>query len=111
MCVRAVRDCCAVTYGLACCLPRIYFALARLRCVARPSSARQTADDYLAVMLARLDYLRRRAAEAIAASVVAKNAVATSFAKLRDAFRTASEFMMSHYPDHVDRYGSTLAST
>ncbi|GIL49503.1 hypothetical protein Vafri_5836, partial [Volvox africanus] len=79
----------------------------------------QTAEDCLAVILARLDYLRRLAVAASAsasaapaanvtasskkAAAVTTAAAAAAFAKLREAFTSATDFMMSHFPDHVDR--------
>ncbi|GLC34775.1 hypothetical protein PLESTB_001162500 [Pleodorina starrii] len=76
----------------------------------------QTADDYLAVILARLDFLRRlavaagaagggmgAAAKKASASAAAAASVAAATSRLRDAFSSVTEFMMSHFPDHADR--------
>lgn len=81
----------------------------------------QGAEDYLLVLLARLDYLRRRAvaaAEAAAAAAAAGGgkaakaaaaARAATAASLREAFRGATDFMLSSFPDHLDRWGSVAA--
>ncbi|KAG2433859.1 hypothetical protein HXX76_008213 [Chlamydomonas incerta] len=68
----------------------------------------QSAEDYLAVVLARLDALRHRAvaaAEAAAAGggAATKKAAAAAAAALRAGFSSATELLMSHFPDYVDR--------
>ncbi len=79
----------------------------------------QGAEDYLLVLLARLDYLRRRAVAAAAAAAAAAGggkaakaaaaAQAAAAAALREAFRGATEFMLSSFPDHLDRWAAVAA--
>lgn len=63
----------------------LYCMLPRLYCFIVP----QSYEDYLEVVLARLDCLRRRGAEALP--------------KLRTAFRRAADLLHSYFPDHLDR--------
>ncbi|EFJ45259.1 hypothetical protein VOLCADRAFT_118442 [Volvox carteri f. nagariensis] len=81
---------------------------------------KQAPDDYLAIILSRIDCLRRAAVaakEAAAAgggsgtggggsskkeAAAAAAAVAAAFSRLRLAFCSATELMMSHFPDHLD---------
>ncbi|KAL4858071.1 Squamous cell carcinoma antigen recognized by T-cells 3 [Chlorella vulgaris] len=53
------------------------------------SAGLQSYEDYLEVMLARLDALRRRGADA--------------FPSLRAAFRAADDLLHSYFPSHLDR--------
>ncbi|KAG2446465.1 hypothetical protein HYH02_008457 [Chlamydomonas schloesseri] len=68
----------------------------------------QSPEDYMVVVLARLDALRHTAvaaAEAAAAGGGAgsKKAAAAAAAALRSGFSSATELLMSHFPDYVDR--------
>ncbi|GFR47944.1 hypothetical protein Agub_g9748 [Astrephomene gubernaculifera] len=63
----------------------------------------QNPEDVLSVVLARLDFLRRRAVEAGATATSTAAASAAACAALREAFQAASELMMSHFPDYLDR--------
>ncbi|PNH11751.1 Squamous cell carcinoma antigen recognized by T-cells 3 [Tetrabaena socialis] len=74
----------------------------------------QRPDDHLAVILARVDYCRRRVAEQQAAAAAAaaapaagaapsRKAVAAAASRLRQALSAGSEHMLSYFPDFVDR--------
>ncbi|KXZ53270.1 hypothetical protein GPECTOR_7g1164 [Gonium pectorale] len=68
----------------------------------------QAPDDYLAVILARIDFLRRAAQAAAAAAAgggggAAGKAAAAAASRLREAFRSGGELMLSAFPDHLDR--------
>ena len=66
---------------------------------AAASTSSQSYEDYLEVMLARLDCLRRRCGGGAGGDGDA----AAPVEALRSAFRQASELLQSYFPDHLDR--------
>lgn len=80
----------------------------------RAACCAQTAEDYMEVILARLDQLRHAALSAgagsgaVAAAAVVPPAPTSPAAveavdRLRACFSEASELMVSYFPDYVDR--------